>query len=86
MGSIPSRKELKNDPYYQNVRMWKATFKILPYGREAGYWMGDTSTPWWSIWPEEVENILTGQKSVEQGLKDMEERTDKIIQKYYEKG
>jgi len=85
VGSVPSRKELKNDPYFQNSRLWRGVFQILPYAKEQGAYMLDTFTVMWGILPSEVSSILLGEKSTEQGLKDMERRINQLIEELYEK-
>lgn len=85
VGSVPSRKELKNDPYFQNSRLWRGVFQILPYGKELGAYMLDTFTVMWGILPSEVGSILLGEKNAEQGLRDMERRINQLIEELYEK-
>lgn len=80
VGSVPSRKELGNDSYFQNSRLWRGVFQILPYAKEYGAYMVDTLTVMWGILPSEVSSILLGEKSTEQGLKDMERRINQLIE------
>lgn len=80
VGSVPSRKDLENDPYFQNSRLWRGVFQILPYAKEYGAYMVDTLTVMWGILPSEVSSILLGEKSTEQGLKDMERRINQLIE------
>lgn len=85
VGCVPSLKELENDPYFQNSRIWRGVFQILPYAKEEGAYMIDTLTVMWGILPSEVDSILLGEKSVDQGLEDMERRINGLIEELYEK-
>jgi len=85
VGSVPSRKELEDAPYYKNSRMWRGVFKILPYGREVGSYTLDPYQMMWGILPSEVNSILLGEKSVDEGLKDIEKRINQMIKELYEK-
>ena len=84
VASVPSRKGLMNDSYYQNSKTWKGVSQILPYAKEPGAYMLDTLTVIWGIMPSELDSILLGEKSAEQGLKDMESRTNELIEELYE--